>query len=209
MKQIAAYALLLVMLVSCISVPGGRSATARNVWRLSTSDLIGSAFPVSCEKNDDGLWVVLFLTAKHLTDAKNVTYLSADLDGSHPIAGGVVLSQHPTQDASLVLFVTPSYIKPVILDDRRAVFCEEVWAAGYPAAIHLVVTSGLVGGRCNQASSSIYLGNSGGAVIDSGGRVLGISVSRLMDGTRVVDHVMYFVPITDLADWLHFYGINT
>jgi len=149
------------------------------------------------------------MTSKHVTCGRKLKW-SVDLDGERKLHHGVLLAEHPSHDVALILFISDKLVTPVVLTGRRLVFGEETWVAGYPKAARLVVTPGLMSPP-NASSSEVWFGNSGGAVIDFSGRVVGV-LDSIMTGNwegnlHPVSHVSYFVPIRNVAKWLRLHAI--
>lgn len=195
---------LLLLLSGCMSSDDVRRTVAANVWKLQDFRGSGSAFPVLCERAG-ARWRVTFLTAKHVVHGGLPVGWIAKLEGGIILAGGHVLSVHPSEDVALVQFVSRQHVEPVKIDARAPEFGERVWVAGYPIGVNLAITEGIAG-HDGLATASIYPGVSGGPVIDFQGQIIGLADSMMVDehetGTFPVTHVMYFVPLEDVTDWL-------
>lgn len=186
----------------------GRVYAAQNVWRIMNAHTQGTASPVACRQVKDK-WVVTFITAKHLIhDVKDDWEVSRN---KQTLIEGSLISQHAPEDAALVAFTSATYIDIIPIESRSPVFGEEVWAVGYPGLEQPIITQGIVS-HLFLASASSFYGCSGGPVIDSRGRVIGIVVGILgvhhLGRTVSVRHIMRFTPIVGLEDWLTAHDIS-
>lgn len=183
-----------------------RVYAAENVWLLENAHIQGTASPVVCRQVKDK-WVVTFITAKHLIlGVEDDWKISRN---KQTLIGGKMIAQHTLEDAALIVFTSATYIDLIPLESRSPLFGEEVWAVGYPGVKQLIITQGIVS-HLFIASASSYYGCSGGPVIDSRGRVIGIVVGIFIDRLRgiSVQHIMKFTPIVSLDEWLTTHNIS-
>lgn len=210
MKSVAVVVLLfLVALGSArvVEAPGGPVHAAKNTWKLtSINHISGSAVPVSCVRLDDGRWQTLFLTARHVVIDQPETDWSVNQDSDRWIGDGTVLSQHPLQDAALVLFWSLDPVAIVLLNAQAPTIGDRVWAIGYPLGQNRMVSEGIVSNK-NSATTNVYYGNSGGPVVDLRGSIVGL-VSAMRGRRTPVHHLMVMVSISDLVEWLESHGVK-
>lgn len=216
MFRFALISFCIVLFASCIGtshlvgLPGGPERAAWNAWELSGTMGSGTASPVLSAPMESGEFLVLFLTCKHILRVNPIW--QANLHGEDVLLNGTVFATHPTKDIALVAFISSHPIEVVTLDRRLPRFGEQVLVAGYPAAEGLHLSMGLVGAP-NRSSAPIFFGNSGGPVIDSGGRVIAVAVGLTMarSGSVVIPitHMMWMIPIFEISDWLAQYHIPT
>lgn len=183
-----------------------RVYAAENVWLLENAHIQGTASPVVCRQVNDK-WVVTFITAKHLIlGIKDEWTISRN---EQTLIEGKMIAQHALEDAALIVFTSATYIDIIPLESRSPLFGEEVWAVGYPGVKQPIITQGIVS-HLFIASASSYYGCSGGPVIDSRGRVIGIVVGIFRDILRGISvrHIMKFTPIVSLDEWLTTHNIS-
>lgn len=171
---------------------------AQNVWRIESEHGQGSASPIECRQLNSK-WVVTFLTARHVAQRAKTEWTA--FHGKQKLEGGSVITQHTSEDAALIVFISTTPIEILPIESRLPVFGEKVWAVGYPGINQVIITEGIIS-HLVLASASTYYGCSGGPVIDSKGRVIGIVVSVFSDYRGVVQHIMRFTPIVNLESWL-------
>lgn len=184
------------------------SISAANVWRIENARVQGTASPVACRQVKDK-WVVTFITANHLVrGVKEGWSVSRD---KQQLTGGSLIAQHATEDAALITFISATAIDIIPIEARLPVFGEKVWAVGYPGLKMPIITQGIVS-HLFLASASSYNGCSGGPVIDSRGRVIGIVVGvlgyRRNGKVDTVRHIMKFTPAVSLDQWLTAHNIS-
>lgn len=127
---------------------------------------------------------------------------------------GVVVKVHPMRDVALVK-VAVGKMKPLAIRRTPVKVLEEVHAIGSPLDMNLshTVTTGKVSAMRNfsdmhnqmsiiQADVPIYPGNSGGALVDDNGNVVGITVATMMQGGTSTN-LNFFIPIMDALEKLN------
>jgi len=179
---------------------------AKVALRLKGPGGVGSAVPISCRKLDGrDLWEVLALTCRHVVEDEDLLAVKVSIGEDGTIATPDLVDVHPFEDAALIRFVLPYPMHVVPLRVEHPPLGERVWAIGYPMGMSRTITDGYVGDH-NKASADVFPGNSGGAVVDSQGRLVGIvdSVGVASNGfiRNVVSHVMFFISTEELKDWL-------
>lgn len=179
--------------------------TAAKVWKLSPLGK-GSAFPIFCAWDPVvKKYRTVFLTAGHCVRASGL-YTVEDLNGTTH-GRGFPIATHDEDDLGLIVFFTEEPIPVVSYTTSAPHLGDTIYTAGYPLGRHLHMTQGLMSAVANSGSAPVIFGNSGGAVIDTGGRVIGVVVSIARAGYGgPIPHVMYFVPITQKrVEWMEQY----
>lgn len=178
-------------------------AAAYAAWELRCGPVRASAVPVACASLPGGLSEVVFLTARH---AVGHGPMSVVLRGSR-LDHGVVLAAHPELDAALIAFAAPLPIRTIEMRGSPARIGEDAWVAGYGGGTSdLWVSRGVVSAR-NRASVQIVPGDSGGAVLDAAGALLGIvstvNVHRVpwSPYPQAAWHQCAFVPVAAVLGW--------
>lgn len=126
---------------------------------------------------------------------------------------GHVLRRDPYRDVALVK-IEKGYLTPLPLQIERPIVGEAVYAIGSPQREELAstVTKGIIS-KSNriwkdktyiQADVSIYGGNSGGALVDENGNVVGISVAGFLDRRSLGStNLNLFIPIKEGVEALN------
>lgn len=172
---------------------------ARQVCKVTCLDgAMASAVPIARVRD-----VTVFLTCAHV--AKHGPTEVRDLTGNiWPVLGYEVAPE----GLDAAIFWARANLRPLDLIYEMPTFGTPVFAAGWPAGLGLFITPGYVASGDDteiekKTSASVFYGNSGGAMLDGRGRLLGI-VSRVYgDGNgMVVCHLSYLVPCRAIADWM-------
>lgn len=168
----------------------------------------GSAVPVQCDEYEPGRWALMLLTCKHVIAGADLSTWTSTIANERHLGRPELVLEHPTLDLALLrveLTDGPLDCMPIRHDHPDV--GEVVFAIGYPGCGRRVITRGYIGDR-GCASADVFPGNSGGAVVDSDGRLVGIvaAVGVMRHGPfgppTFIDHDMVFVPIVDALDWL-------
>ena len=125
---------------------------------------------------------------------------------------GEVIRKHPERDVAIVQVEQGGHMPlPLRMEPLR--ITEEVYAIGSPLKKRYAgtVTKGIVSKFTNnryglediQADVDIQGGNSGGALLDKQGNVVGITYARVRSGTGHSIGMNYFIPIYDALDKLN------
>ncbi len=214
---------LLLLLSACtVAIPGGQVGAAKQVWKLIRRGGGATGFPIYQTYNaDDHIYTVWFLTANHVMASDKNALWAATLRNERALFRGVQTMRHSKLDAALITFRTRKPVKLLSVSDRTPAFGEEVWTVGYPLMLGPFITPGIVSGpgllssSIYRASTQTYSGNSGGPVIDSLGRVIGIAVAVGTDKRSpdkqdwtVIPHMAFFVPTSKLVGWLRDNGLH-
>jgi hypothetical protein len=159
---------------------------------------------VYCEWDDTlQQFRVIFLTAGHCTKEFN-TYSVLDAAEKWDLRGGMILETHEKQDLSLLVFYVDVPVLPCSYTSRIPSFGQKVYIAGYPLARRLLLTEGFMGIAEDKSSALAVFGNSGGAIMDSQGRVFGIVVGLAGCRYGPVYHMSRFEPLTsEILEWMH------
>lgn len=175
-------------------------ALVDNVWKLTASPRVGSAFPVRCVP-EGRFFRTTFLTAGHILAVEDASL--AITDGFVALEDGRIERIHPERDVALVSFRTLRPIPPLPLDYKALEFGERIYLLAWPAGYGPFLTVGYVS-REPFASAAAYPGSSGGALIRaSNGAVAGILVSAFSSGHQIVDFMTMFEPLTGLEEWIN------
>ncbi len=207
MKAIIAASLL--ALAGCASTPAGSSEhlePASRVWRVTKVSTGSRAcgLPYAQQRQQDGRWRVLFLTARHFTEGLDTSsrYTAAHPGTARFLVNGRELSVHGSKDAAVLTFLSSRPVPLVTLSYRAPRFGEVVYVAGYGGGGGaLWLAQGLVSGP-DRCTAPIYFGDSGGAVINQSGRVLGIIVSMEASLYGPISHHCRLVPLHHVRRWL-------
>lgn len=170
--------------------------TMQSVVRVDAGDAEGTAFMYRQQGSD-----ALFVTNAHVVeDTSTVTVVTRD-GLSHP---GVVLARDPRVDLAILDVHKLSGIPPLPIGDSSAVkIGDQLFVIGYPLGSELAgdatVTRGIVSGQRTikditylQTDAAVNPGNSGGPVIDTVGRVIGVATWRI--GDLDVQGISFAVP---------------
>lgn len=150
----------------------------------------------------------LILTNFHVV--RNAQYVRISLITGRKILGEVI-RRHPERDVALVQVEAGGYI-PIPIRSEPLKITEDVFAIGAPLDTKLsgTVTRGIVskfatnnvGLEDIQADVDIQGGNSGGALLDGRGNVVGISYAGIGPTGKFSAGVNFFIPIMDAMDKL-------
>jgi len=122
---------------------------------------------------------------------------------------GEVLRADATRDVAL-LKTEPIAVSAISVRDDQPNIGDEVYVLGSPLGetFNTSLTRGILSGyrtldnqRFLQSDVTILPGNSGGPLLDSGGRAIGITVMRLAD-SRTVTGLNFFIPIGEALSTL-------
>lgn len=198
---------LLFLIGACCTPQLGADAPPQvaSIWQLHTgASSFGSAIPVRCEEMPDGRYLVTMLTAKHVVQPPRPTYW-AERQGAL-LEDGRVAANHPTLDASLVRFTSDVPVATIAVRTSALYIGERLWISGFGGDRFWIGTG--LASATNRATVPAFSGDSGGAILDRNGELVGITsrigaygVPWTMD-LHVVHHHCMFVPAADLNDWL-------
>jgi S1-C subfamily serine protease len=151
----------------------------------------------------------LLLTNFHVV--RNSQYVRITLITGRKILGEVV-RRHPERDVALVQVEASGHV-PIPIRNGPLKITEEVYAIGSPLDKKLsgTVTRGIVskfatnrnGLEDIQADVDIQGGNSGGALLDVHGNVVGISYAGIGPPGKFSSGINFFIPIMDALDKLN------
>lgn len=158
---------------------------AARVWKVVGEEGTGTAVPIG---NVNGVWV--FLSCQHV--AEGCPARTLELRGRSLTVTRVELL--PQRDLALLFAPGDGQDVPLVaLAGRAARFGERVMAVGFGKG-ELTLTDGRVSERGN-CSTAVIFGNSGGPLLDSEGRILGIIVRMGVMNFQVVCHQAQFEPL--------------
>ena len=151
----------------------------------------------------------LILTNFHVV--RNAQYVRISLITGRKFLGEVI-RRHPERDVALVQVEVGGHV-PIPIRSNPLKITEEVYAIGVPLDKKLsgTVTRGIVskfatnrvGLEDIQADVDIQGGNSGGALLDTHGNVVGISYAGIGPPGKFSAGVNFFIPIMDAMDKLN------
>ena len=168
------------------------------VVKVITSDSSGTGFIVS----PDGMVV----TNRHVV--KGARQVSVALVSGTQLPGRVT-GQHESADLAYIQVESRDTFETIPPGDSDALRVgDEVIAVGYPLGSLLVgmtptVSVGIVSAKRNgliQTDASLNPGNSGGPLLNTGGQVVGVVVSRLEEDNagRPIEGVGFAIPINEV-----------
>lgn len=181
----------------------------------STATATGSGIIIS----DDGYIV----TNNHVVDSSssnsyyeisNATSvkvkLNSDIYGNDAIYEAKIVGQDSQTDLAVLKIEKNGLTPAEFADSDQAVVGEFVMAVGSPLGLDTTVTAGIIGAVnrevesdgtkyvCIQTDAAINSGNSGGALVNSDGKVIGINTLKL-SGTGV-EGIGFAIPINSTLD---------
>lgn len=196
------------LVTSCALTPDRdfRDAALVTVQVMRHDGAGGTGVPVQCDRLDDGRWTIVILTARHVVEGQDLSTWSVNIGLHRWVGTPTLIAKHPTTDAALLRVESDRPIECVPIRWEHPNVGERVWVIGYPAMTpHRVITDGWVG-DVGHASAEVFPGNSGGPVIDSEGRLVGIvltvGVHVQTDDPHYIHHDMGFLPMERLRGWL-------
>jgi S1-C subfamily serine protease len=144
------------------------------------------------------------LTADHVIRyASIIDDFEADaIRGDVRLEDGEVFARHPEEDAAILVFHTDKPVAFVKMRRSSVKLMEDLYSAGYAGSREeMWISCGVASGE-GRATCQAAPGDSGGAVLDSKGRLVGII--RALDVYRgdLVYHHLRFTPLTDVQDWI-------
>lgn len=126
-----------------------------------------------------------------------------------------VIRRHKVRDVAL-LRAPVSGLKPLALHLDYPKIAAPVFVIGTPAhrVLEATVTRGIVSSiRPNglngreppliQADAAVHGGNSGGALVDENGNILGVTVAVAVSGGQATDSLSLFIPIASALEYLN------
>lgn len=142
------------------------------------------------------------LTAGHVPPAGPL--IAYHRDGRQ--LAGELLEKHPTEDAALVVFLSPEPVEVILVDPRPLQYGERVMVAGYQGMELPYIVEGFASGE-DQISAAMWGGGSGSPVLDENGRaralVVAISVARTSPTTLTyIFHHCQVLPLYKITEWL-------
>ena len=136
--------------------------------------------------------------------------LNSDTYGDDATYDATVVGQDSQTDLAVLKIEKTGLTKAEFADSDQAVVGEFVMAVGSPLGLDTTVTQGIVSAvnrevesdgtkyTCIQTDAAINSGNSGGALINSDGKVIGINTLKL-SGTGV-EGIGFAIPINSATD---------
>ena len=225
------YFLLPLLAVSCCSLYKEEKSVTKTVDFENVVALIlvesngitissGSGTVIDSEKGDETNDVAV-LTAKHVIESNEDNIAIKVVLGELSFYAKEAIL-HPTYDIAVLAFQTSHVLSCAEIDNGNPKPIEEVYAAGYPLQIGLIVSHGIANYETFQStargfaplwlcSAPIYPGNSGGGVFSKeSGKLIGVSVmvGAQLSGfdQRIVPHIHFFIPTAAIHSWIK--GVN-
>lgn len=193
----------LLLATSCCTIGVGQSELDRAAdcpWQLASS---GTSWPIRCSWSEDRqAFEILMLTAAHVPPAGPL--IAYHRDGRQ--LAGELLEKHPTQDAALVLFLSPEPVETILVNVSPLQYGERVTVAGYQGMELPYIVEGFASGP-DQVSTPMWGGGSGSPVLDEEGHaralVTAISVARNGPAARTyIFHHCQVLPLSLISEWL-------
>lgn len=129
------------------------------------------------------------------------------LTAAHVAAGQGL--KHPTLDIALVAMPLPGVRSFAILSARLPKEGERLRVIGFGGGQQTRWTSeGMQSSVKGECSCDAWFGDSGGAVVDERGYVVGILSGIYQDHGVTIPHHVVYVPIADAVTWLRANGVS-
>lgn len=169
-------------------------------WQLAGS---GTSFPIECYPSGAG-WQVVMLTAGHVVDS-----VSAPLTARHRLGtiltDGAILSRHPTEDAAMVIFPSPEYVRPIPIDYHPLLWADRVIVPGYQGLSCWLVEG--FASSADRCSAPMFGGGSGSPVLDRKGnvRAIVVAISAYVSSNgsrRTIPHHCHILPLFKIEEWI-------
>lgn len=177
-----------------------------NVWRADRIDGGScSCFPVLCEKQEDGTFRILWMTARHCTDdyLPGLPFFLASKDGQ--LLDALVFAEHPELDLAILESFSSKPIRTRALDLTPTDLGEEVTAAGFPMGLDLWITEGRLSGPGDEGtenlSADLAPGMSGGPVANERGAIVGVN-ARCYGMPEGAHFMAAMVPLHLAKEWI-------
>ena len=146
------------------------------------------------------------VTNYHVIDQGAVIKAYSDEGYEYELASVVVADED--KDIAILQFASPVTAKPLSIDkNQRISRGEKVLAIGSPMGIKNTVTTGTITNVTSrhdmtyyQFSAPISSGNSGGALLNDKGYVLGVTTSTLVSTESAVQNMNFAIPISYVID---------
>jgi len=218
MRYLILYFLLPLLVGACCSFKEKASIDFENISALikvKSEKAVSSGSGTLIKTNNKDKHAVL--TAKHVVkpSGKEVA-IKVVVNGLSFDVAEVFL--HPDYDIAILTFETSNVLSYAKIDNGNPRPTEEVYAAGYPLQIGLIVTHGIANYSVQTSpgagyapmffcSAPIYSGNSGGGVYSKeSGKLIGVSImvgaEASMYNKIIVPHTHFFIPTAAIHNWI-------
>lgn len=183
---------------------------------------------LSEERNDIKFYEYYLLTNAHVVNSSNeYSEVKVYLSNIDTIVDGVTLGMNVYEDLAVVKFTTSIYIDPIEISNEELKVGEIVLAIGNPLGYEYAntVTMGIISNlnryidvkrdtngdgkndwegtcRCIQHDASINSGSSGGALINSKGKLVGLNAMKVMDDKETVEGIGFAIPTESILNCL-------
>ena len=157
-----------------------QAAAATSVWLLRFGNRGGSAVAIhsvvlgGAETRYSTLW----LAAAHCVNSEARYGMLSGMRSPDTIVPFHVVLRRPGVDMAILETLTPFKVDVVSLRETPAVFGERVYLAGWSRVKHLFLRVGYQASTAGVCSCTSIPGDSGGAILDADGKLLGIVIQR-------------------------------
>lgn len=189
----------LVLLAACSSSPSPDhsveilSRVSPSVIRVDVDRGHGTGEIVGCTTRPDGKYTITVLTAEHVVK-DSATFLVGGMPAT-------VVATNAVMDIAILRAESDLPFIPIELRNTPVLVGEELYSIGFGGGSGLQWVSKGVASSSDRGGSAAP-GDSGGAVLDLGGKLVGMIVA-IDGGHDQINHHCYFVPSVVMVDWIH------
>lgn len=153
-----------------------QAQAAQFVWHLRFGTAGGSAVAYHSYQHD-GKYHTLWLTAKHCVDTKEPYGFLTPSVGEESRIPFHVVARHPLADLVVLESTSDFCIRTVKISQSVPKFGEKLFVAGWSLGHCLFLREGLQTSEPDRCSATVIPGDSGGAVLNAKGELVGITVA--------------------------------
>lgn len=153
-----------------------QAQAAQFVWHLRFGNAGGSAVAYHSYQHE-GKYHTLWLTAKHCVDSKEPYGFLTPSIGKAWLVPFHVVARHPLADLAVLESTSDFCIRTVKISQSVPKFGEKLFVAGWTLGKGLFLHVGFQTSQVYRCSATIAPGDSGGAVLNTEGELVGIVVA--------------------------------